>query len=231
VVAESQGLVAANSAASTSVSRDPEVQQFVQEHTLVSAQEVASLGASLSNLCSTGEIAPVAQTQTSELTIDEKTYLSGLEYFIDNASIEDTINDSMAKDFLASMEQSVTSPNAAVNSIAFAASQQAFGIGSTSCETSCLALPAIKQFDCQKDCAKSCIASCADLPLKEKLLCVSDCACFMISGPNRTGWDQLQDIYRIKFCKAPLEQVYFSPKGKTVSSIQSIFQEIMNVLQ
>lgn len=72
-------------------------------------------------------------------------------------------------------------------------------------------------------------AACASQATTDNLLCVSDCTCFLIAWPNGVGWQKMEDMFRIKFCKVPVQSKSVSP-GKTVYSIQGIFQEIADVL-
>jgi len=72
--------------------------------------------------------------------------------------------------------------------------------------------------------------SCASKAITDQVLCVSDCTCFLIAGPNGAWRQKIEDMYRIKFCKVPVEKKTVSP-WKKVYSIQAIFQEISDVLQ
>ena len=71
---------------------------------------------------------------------------------------------------------------------------------------------------------------CDQQVIADQLLCVSDCTCFLISWPNGVGWKKMEDMYRIKFCKYPVQKVPLRP-WKRVYSIQAIFQEISDVLE
>lgn len=97
---------------------------------------------------------------------------------------------------------------------------------------SCLAnitLSPIKRLACKATAKKQQI-SCANDVYTTEALCVSDCACFMIAWPNGKWWEKVEDMFRIKFCKVPVQKKTISP-GKTVYSIQAIFQEISDVLE
>ncbi len=83
----------------------------------------------------------------------------------------------------------------------------------------------------------SCIAAakaqkiaCNNSAITQQALCVSDCTCFMVAWPSGAWWEKIEDMYRIKFCKVPVQSKKVSP-WKTVFSIQAIFQEISDVLE
>ena len=73
-------------------------------------------------------------------------------------------------------------------------------------------------------------ASCIKQTVTDLRLCVSDCTCFLIAGPNWVGWKKMEDMFSIKFCKVPVEKTAVKP-WKKVFSIQAIFQEISDVLE
>lgn len=71
---------------------------------------------------------------------------------------------------------------------------------------------------------------CDQQVLANQVLCVSDCTCFLIAWPNGLGREKMEDMYRIKFCKYPVQKTPVRP-WKKVFSIQAIFQEISDVLE
>ncbi len=73
-------------------------------------------------------------------------------------------------------------------------------------------------------------AACMKQKITDLRLCVSDCTCFMIAWPNGSWWAKVEDMYRIKFCKIPVQQKNVVPRTR-VYSIQAIFQEISDVLE
>ena len=95
--------------------------------------------------------------------------------------------------------------------------------------TYCKTLSTIKEAACKITAAAQKV-TCANDVYTTEALCVSDCACFMIAWPNGKWWEKVEDMFRIKFCKVPVQKKTISP-GKTVYSIQAIFQEISDVLE
>lgn len=86
-----------------------------------------------------------------------------------------------------------------------------------------------KEQKCKLD-AKTKNKTCTFGVRTKSTLCKSDCACGMIAGPNGAWRENVEDMYRLKFCKIPAQPVSLSP-WKTVFSVQSIFQEISDVLE
>ena len=100
--------------------------------------------------------------------------------------------------------------------------------------TACLAnssktFSSVKKAAC-KTAAVAQKAACIKQIITDQRLCVSDCTCFMIAWPNGSWWAKVEDMYRIKFCKVPVQQKNVVPRTK-VYSIQAIFQEISDVLE
>ena len=71
--------------------------------------------------------------------------------------------------------------------------------------------------------------SCTTQATTDQLLCVSDCTCILVAWPNGKWWEKMENMFRLKFCKVPVQAQQLKP-GKTVYSIQGIFQEISDVL-
>jgi hypothetical protein len=97
-------------------------------------------------------------------------------------------------------------------------------------QSACASAYRDKQTECQQlsSLAKktSCLATavtqkaiCAEQTYTNELLCESDCACSLISGPNGSGWAGMDAMFSIKFCKAPVEQKSFQ-MGTVVTSLQ-----------
>jgi len=97
----------------------------------------------------------------------------------------------------------------------------------TDCENSDFSW--VKEQKCKLDAGKA-HTTCTLGVTTKQALCISDCACGMIAGPNGAGRENVEDMYRLKFCKVPVQPVSLSP-WKTVFSVQSIFQEISDVLE
>jgi len=74
----------------------------------------------------------------------------------------------------------------------------------------CETLPLAKQAKCKLD-ATSQNTNCTYDVSTQLLLCKSDCFCSMIAGPNGAGRKNVEDMYRLKFCKVPTEKVSLSP--------------------
>ena len=84
-------------------------------------------------------------------------------------------------------KEQTTNPSDPADAIANKYAELLFGagtIGDSSCESACVPMSTDDQIKCQLGCAKSCIQQCDTLPLADKILCVTDCSCKMISGPK-----------------------------------------------
>lgn len=99
----------------------------------------------------------------------------------------------------------------------------------TSAKSQCSALSAAKKTKCLASAAAK-KAACIAENTTDTALCVSDCTCFLIAGPNGLGWQKMEDMFRIKFCKVPVQRTP-TRSAKKLYSIQAIFQEISDVLQ
>lgn len=213
---------------------DQEVQNFI-EKTNPGAVSASPVGVALVfwNQCLTSDTpTPIVQEELPLMTSEE--YMSGIDNFIEHANIDDIINTNLLDEFNKNNPLLVgwsTSDSGYADAVVNAYAEQAFGEAAPgTCEYACKDLPLDKQAQCELGCAKSCIQTCDGLWLQDKLLCVSDCTCFLIAGPNGAGWEKMEDMFRIKFCKVPVQQKKLSP-WKTVFSIQGIFQEISDVLE
>lgn len=212
-----------------SITDDKEVQSFI-ENTNGTAPAIPA-GAALVfwNQCLSWIAATPgvdASKQTELMTPEE--YISGIVSFIQNANIDDVITTNLVTQF----HKNNSLPSGASTSdpwygtsIANTYAEQAFG----STASDCASLPLGEQAQCELGHAKSCIQNCDGLWIQEKALCISDCTCFMIAGPNGAWREKIEDMFRIKFCKVPVQGVTVNP-WKKVSSIQAIFQEISDVL-
>lgn len=90
-----------------------------------------------------------------------------------------------------------------------------------------------KQEKCELDCSLSCFEKCDSIKNNvEKVVCKSECVCFMVSWPEKplANWLIDSDIYKIRFCKVPVmgEKIQ---RNKTVASIEDIVYEMNNVLK
>ncbi len=72
--------------------------------------------------------------------------------------------------------------------------------------------------------------SCKTQATTDNLLCISDCTCVLIAWPNGPGRQKMEDMFRIKFCKVPVQSVSMTQQKK-VYSIQAIFQKLSDLLQ
>lgn len=213
---------------------DKEVKTFIEAtNPNSSLASSASSAVLLWNQCLTPDTpAPIVEEQP--LVEDAASYISGLVHFINNPNIEDIINTHLLAQFKFTNPLSPwwsSSDPGSADAIANAYAEQSFGspaIGT--CAYSCKDLPLDKQVKCEFDCAGSCIQKCDGLWIQDKVLCVSDCACFLVSWPQGEWREKVEDMYRIKFCKIPVQKKTLSP-WKKVFSIQAIFQEISDVLE
>lgn len=133
------------------VSTDADVQQFL------TTTNPSSIGRSdysfvLGNLC-VGIASPLISlaSQQEEETITEEAYLSGIEYFIDHANINDDIHDLLLSGFLSTLQEAqkqnpnpgskptATPTEAQITSVANTYSELVFGDVALpgSCEAAC----------------------------------------------------------------------------------------------
>lgn len=156
-----------------------------------------------------------------EILMDPEAYLSWIADFM-NAALSFDLDISL-------FDQS---DDDAQDSQANTYAEAAFGSPQAgTCEYTCQQLPLLQQPKCELDCAVACIQSCDEFSsLTDKAICVSDCTCFMISGPNGAWREKMEDMYRIKFCKVPVQQ-QSAPSWKKVKSIQAIFQVFSDIFE
>ena len=219
----------------SSISPDADVQQFLTTNnpsTFVQPSTSFLVGGA----CAGTQQLPPSQAAVKEETQDPQVYISGLMSFINNANSDDIAHAMLlswfATDF-ATIQKNTPSYQAQVQAISNSYASLAFGTGSIGnwpCESACVSLVGQEYIQCQLNCTKSCIQSCADLPLADKFLCVTDCSCKMISGPQWSWWKNVEDMYSVKFCKEPLPTISI-PWRTTVTSIEWIFSSFLNALQ
>ncbi len=74
-----------------------------------------------------------------------------------------------------------------------------------------------------------CIDKCDWLPISDKAVCIVKCTCTEFSSPAYNdilkAW-----AFKIKFCMVPVANKWFSKNGKTVYSIEEIYNEISAIL-
>ena len=74
-----------------------------------------------------------------------------------------------------------------------------------------------------------CIDKCDWLPIDDKAICIIKCTCTEFSSPAYNdilkAW-----TFKIKFCMIPAKNNWFSKNGKTVYSIEEIYNEISAIL-
>ncbi|MCX6824491.1 MAG: hypothetical protein NT085_05200 [candidate division SR1 bacterium] len=257
------------------LSDDQEVQNFVDSTKPVVSSSPAGVALVFGNQCLVSETPPPVEEVTPLMTSEE--YISGINAFIDNASVNDVINTHLLKVFTKKTPLPLggsTSDSGYADTVANTYAEQAFGDAAPgTCEYACNTLPLDQQAQCQFSCASSCTNKCNDTrkstqgacatsyttqkaeceqlsSLKkaaclvsavatktscitqistDEALCLSDCMCFLVAGPNGAGWEKVEDMFSIKFCKVPVQTKTVTP-GKKVFSIQAIFQEISDVL-
>ena len=222
-----------SSVTNTSVLADKEVQKFIETTNPTLSSSPAAVALLFWNQCLTSDTPPSAVEEQTPLMTPEE-YLSGISNFIANANIDDVINTNLLTQFTTNNPLPSwwsTSDSWYSDAIANAYAEKAFGDApSGTCEYAFNGLSLDKQAQCQLSCAKSCIQKCDGLWLQDKVLCVSDCTCFLIAGPNGKWWEKMENMFSIKFCKVPVQMPTLNP-WKTVFSIQAIFQEISDTLQ
>lgn len=189
----------------------------------------------LGNQCLSEDVVELPEEEPEELMTPEA-YIESINAFINNANITSVVNDVLTKRAQEELENTPWLPEpwdpsypSAVGNIY---AEQAFGetAAEGTCEYSCNGLPLDEQAQCQLSCAKSCIQQCDGLWLSDKAICISDCTCFMVAWPTGPWREKVEDMFRIKFCKVPVQNKK-SEKRTKVFSIQAIFQEISDVLQ
>lgn len=212
------------------ISDDQEVQTLIDSTKTTITPASAALV--FWNQCLSWDVAtPAVEEEVPLMTSEE--YISGLIYFVNNASLDNVIVTHLLEQFKKDNPLPLwwsTSDSGYADSVANAYAEQLFGdaIPGT-CSYQCKNLPLAEQAQCELKCSKSCIQTCDGLWIQEKALCISDCICFVVAWPSGAGWEKVEDMFRIKFCKVPVQQASLNP-WKKVFSIQAIFQEIFDVL-
>lgn len=220
-----------------SVAEDTEVQNFI-EHTNSTATPTTPAGSALVfwNECLSNDTGTAAVYEEPQPVLEDPvTYISGIINFISWASLNDVVDAHLLDVFHKHNPVPTwgnTSGTGVADAIANSYAEQALGGDAApgTCEYSCNGLPLDEQTKCELKCAGSCIDKCKWLWVQEKALCISDCTCFLIAWPEGEGWQKVEDMFRIKFCKVPVEKKTVKP-WKKVFSIQAIFQEISDVLE
>ncbi len=74
-----------------------------------------------------------------------------------------------------------------------------------------------------------CFQKCENLPISDRLLCMTDCACGEVSSPalrdTIDAW-----AFRVKYCMIPAKSIEVIKQWKTVFSIEEIFTAIKSLL-
>lgn len=214
----------------SAITPDVDVQQFLTTNN-PSMKSQSSYAFLVGNACADPQKLAPSQAAVQEITEDPQTYISGIISFVEHANSDELAQDMLLSWFTAEYKAvGGTNPGA---SIANTYAEIAFGegsIGGGTCEAACLSLTGSEYIDCQLWCVKSCIQTCDDLPLDDKLLCVTDCSCKMISGPQGAWRDKIEDMFSIKFCKQPL-QATARPAKKIVTNLEGILTSFVDALQ
>lgn len=217
----------------STVSSDADVQQFLtttNPSTFVQPNTSFLVG----NACADTAKLPPSQAAVQETTQDPATDISWVIDFINNANSDETVQDALLSAFNTDYaKEQVTNPTQAGEALANTYAESLFGagtIGDGSCESSCLSLTGTDQIKCQLGCAKSCIQNCNGLPITDKLLCVTDCSCKMISGPKWDERNKVEDMFSIKFCKEPVK-AWSAPVKQNLNNLEGILTAFANVLQ
>ncbi len=218
---------------------DKEIEHFIQQTNTPDEANLLSFSSALvfGNQCLDDQLSGwVIYLEEKPELVDAEVYMKAINRFIATPNIDALVNQWLLDDFY---EDVLTPPggnsfdSGYASMVANSYAEQTFGQAAEgTCEYACNNLPLDKQAQCELDCATSCIQSCTTYTnMQEKALCISDCTCFLISWPHGKGWEKVEDMFRIKFCKVPVQDVSINRGGKKVFSIQAIFQEIHDVLK
>jgi hypothetical protein len=79
--------------------------------------------------------------------------------------------------------------------------------------------------------AASCMNKCKDLPYDQKLLCETQCVCFMVTYPKYDLPEMIDsnEMLKLRFCTIPVQQNRIS-RGKTINSLDEMMGRIRDVL-
>lgn len=226
------------------IAEDKEIQNLISHTT---SSTIAGSALVLWNQCLSGDVAEhITISEEQVQFMEPEAYIEGITDFIVTANTEDIINNTLADVFHTNYPLSPwwsSSDSGYASYIANVFAEKAFGDPAPgSCEYSCQSIDDVKKkAQCEVSCVSSCIQQCdIEFPdnltvdsisqIQNKALCVSDCTCFLIAWPNGKWREKVEDMFRIKFCKVPV-QTKTLQAWKKVFSIQAIFQEISDVLQ
>lgn len=220
---------------SVSFEWDKEIQDLIQSTTTTTSTIVGS-SLVLWNQCLSwidAETVTVTEQQVQYQT--PELYIEDINNFIATASTDDVVMDHLTDVFHKNnplLSGASTSDSGYASQIAGVYAEKIFGDPQPgSCEYGCQGLSVKEQAQCEVSCVSSCIKQCDDVSgIQNKAICVSDCTCMLIAWPNGLWREKVEDMFRIKFCKVPVQTKTVNP-GKKVFSIQAIFQEISDVLQ
>lgn len=214
---------------------DKEINDLVQS-TFPTSSPLVGAALVLWNQCLSWETAQTVVLSWEEINYqDPATYIKDINTFITTANTDDVVLDALVASFHASNplpSWGSTSDSGYASYISNLYAEQIFWDPQPgSCEYGCQGLSVKEQAQCEVSCVSSCIQQCDEVSgIQNKAICVSDCTCALIAWPNGLWREKMEDMFRIKFCKVPVQSKTVS-KGKKVFSIQAIFQEISDVLQ
>ncbi len=169
--------------------------------------------------------------------VDYQTVLDSVQNFISNSNIDSKINEILTDKFKQDMKTESKSWSWADKQDQNNKIEKIVDKGMTinkSCSDNCSTKPSIwEQEKCELDCSLSCFEKCDDIKNNtEKVICKSECVCFLVSGPEdpMVNWLIEADIYKIKFCKTPVTNQKVQ-RNKVVGSVEDIFYEMINVFK
>ena len=155
------------------LSDDKEVQNFVDSTKPVVSSNPAGVALVFWNQCLVSETPPPVEEVTPLMTSEE--YISGINAFIDNASVNDVVNTHLLEIFTQKNPLPSwwsTSDSWYADMVANTYAEQAFGDAAPgTCEYTCNALPLDQQAQCQFSCASSCTRKCNDTRKVSQLDC------------------------------------------------------------
>ena len=126
-------------------------------------------------------------------------YISGIQHFIDIASLDDVINNNLLANFNKKNPLPVgksTSDPGYASGVANAYAEKAFGEAAPgTCEYGCRDLPLDQQAQCELACAGSCISTCNDTRKTSQVVCSQ------IYSDAINECNQLSSSVKIAACK------------------------------
>ena len=135
------------------------------------------------------DVIDIVDEDLPEPTMTPEEYITAIKDFVDTANTNALVLDSLKETFVEYVNEAPGIPDPSDPgygaAVANLYAEKAFGDAPVgTCEYACNGLPLGEQTACQLKCAQSCIQQCDGLSLQDKALCISDCVCFLITGPQ-----------------------------------------------